>query len=934
MNYREFLGTVLSDQGAYCIVGLKENSPTKQVFLESFDDIDAQVRRLLGKDYNIYFGCAKYGQMGKRIKENALFYKTLFMDLDVDPDDPKKFSSKQQALEELVEFCNKIEIGAPGIVDSGNGFHCYWPFNKTIPRHEWKALAERLKTLCKDHQFRADPAVTADEARILRLPGTLNFKRKPYPEVEVIFEPTEIDVDLLKVAIAAFNPLPPTPSHIKPGLSPLMKKLVGDRKFSFQKIVERIVEGKGCAQLEYILTKQEEIPEPLWRAGLSIARNCVDWEIAVHAISDQHEDYSREETELKADRLENKPYRCDIFESLNPEKCEGCPHKERIRSPIVLGTEIQKAPVEEEVLEVEEEGLTVLYPIPPMPYPFFRAKNGGVYKDVKDEEPKLVYENDLFIVKRMRDKDRGELVLARIHLPKDKPKEFVIPLSVMSSKEELRKLLAGNGCICMPNLVDGIMGYLVECAKFQQFTNDAEVLRQQMGWVEDNSRFVVGDKEISATEIRYSPPSETTLSVAQWMHCQGEYAEWQKVANVYNKPGFEPHAFAVLTALGAPLMRHSNYKGAFINLINKDSGTGKTTILRMINSFYGHPNELMSKESDTLAHKLFRLGVLNNLAFTADELTNMKPEDISRLLYSVSQGQGPGRMQALTNMERKNDTTWSTIGIGSSNASMTEVLASHKSMANGEVMRLLEYRINATNLLDKREAYKLFEETLNKNYGMAGQLFIKWLVSNLPEAIKLYHEVQAYIDDYCKFSNRDRYWSAVIAANITGGLIAVKLGILDWDIQRILKWALDEMVPDLRRAVSDQKVSNTDFLGQFINQNVGNTLVIRDSLDPKTNLPCLPLQEPRNHLLIRMEPDTKLVYVSSKVFKEYCAEHRVICNDLLKTMKAEGLFLKERKKRLGKGTKVVGAPPVNTYVFQYEFDESFLGGVGNADSHN
>ena len=167
-------------------------------------------------------------------------------------------------------------------------------------------------------------------------------------------------------------------------------KLMADRFQSFERIIERIVAGTGCAQLEHIITDQGNISEPLWRGGISIARNCKDWETTIHVISDKHPNYDPKETEDKAARLVDKPYRCEVFESLDPDRCKECPHKGKIKSPIVLGTDINRAEsVEESVIEVDEAGMPVVYPIPPIPYPYFRGKNGGVYRDEKDEAPKL-----------------------------------------------------------------------------------------------------------------------------------------------------------------------------------------------------------------------------------------------------------------------------------------------------------------------------------------------------------------------------------------------------------------------------------------------------------------------------------------------------------------------------------------------------------------
>ena len=52
----------------------------------------------------------------------------------------------------------------------------------------------------------------------------------------------------------------------------------------FKTIVDKTMAGKGCKQLEYIATKQHEVSEPMWRAGLSIAKFCVDSDKAADKI--------------------------------------------------------------------------------------------------------------------------------------------------------------------------------------------------------------------------------------------------------------------------------------------------------------------------------------------------------------------------------------------------------------------------------------------------------------------------------------------------------------------------------------------------------------------------------------------------------------------------------------------------------------------------
>ena len=406
-------------------------------------------------------------------------------------------------------------------------------------------------------------------------------------------------------------------------------------------------------------------------------------------------------------------------------------------------------------------------------------------KDPNDEDL-LIYENDIFLIKRLHDKEKGDMALAKFILPKDAPREFLIPLSVMRSKEELGKLLATQGIVMMSKQLDAMMVYLIACTKNQQTQAEAEIMRVQFGWVDEDNKFILGDKEIGLKTIKYSPPSPATESLCQWIQPKGDLEEWKKVISVYDQDNFEPHCFGLFTAFGAPLMKHLGFNGALINLINSSSGTGKSTILKVCNSVYGHPDKLLAQETDTFAHKMFRLGIMNNMPFTIDEVTNMEPAIVSKLLYNVSQGTGPGRMQSQTNIERKNDTSWSLIALASANSSMAEKLGLIKQFADGELMRLLEYRIDQTNNISKSDAYSLFEGTMLHNYGLAGPAYIKWLVRNLGTAVDLTRGMQKTLDRKVNLNAKERFWSAVISCNITGAHIAKTLNLIDIDVVRVL----------------------------------------------------------------------------------------------------------------------------------------------------
>ena len=234
--------------------------------------------------------------------------------------------------------------------------------------------------------------------------------------------------------------------------------------------------------------------------------------------------------------------------------CDTCSHYRKINGPLELGVEIKKAAASE--IDI--------------PKPYFRGVAGGIYKKSRDpnDDDLLIYHNDIYLIKRLNDKEKGDVALARFILPKDAPREFYIPLSVMRSKEELGKLIAKEGILLMSKQLDAMMVYLMACTKHQQEQEEAEIMRVQFGWVGENDKFILGDKEIGLKTIKYSPPSPSTESLCPWVQPRGALEEWKKVISVYDQDGFEPHCFGIFTAFGAPLMKHLGFNGALINLIN------------------------------------------------------------------------------------------------------------------------------------------------------------------------------------------------------------------------------------------------------------------------------------------------------------------------------------------------------------------------------
>ena len=112
------------------------------------------------------------------------------------------------------------------------------------------------------------------------------------------------------------------------------------------------------------------------------------------------------------------------------------------------------------------------------------------------------------------------------------------------------------------------------------------------------------------------------------------------------------------------------------------------------------------------------------------------------------------------------------------------------------------------------------------------------------------------------------------------------------------------MLPELREDVRTPVDDSVATIGDFINRNIQHILVVNDDVDSRSKMPTLPIMEPRGNLYIRYEPDTKLMYISAKAFKEDCVKYRLNYKGILKDLTKKGILQETMYKRMSKGMKI------------------------------
>lgn len=939
---KEFYLKALPEYGTYCVSG-SIPSTGKDIlfnkFAESIDEVLNLIEQIKNKNNHTFVALGSYNGHS-RTKENCIAYRSLYIDLDVGLDkaeDGKGYASKENALIALHEFLDVNELPPPVIIDSGTGIHAYWLFKESVPFAEYLPVAKKFKEFVLS-QLYADRAVMADGGRIMRCPNTFNYKTNPPSPSKFISDA------IYQYSFSAFKDFLGTSQEdietdifasVSKGLDDDTRALLklDNYNYTFSELVKRTFNGTGCNQIKNLLINSKTVSRDLWAGGLTIAVVCTDGNTAIHKMSEDYEGYDYATTHSTAHSFE-KPRTCEWFHSNAPEICNECQFKGKIKSPISLARELKIAPELSTELTKEELSVAIKPIFPGFLKPFVRGENGGIYfvpppKIDKDgvshsEDPVLVIPHDLYPIQRLYSHMDGECLTMRLLLPNDGIREFLLPMKDVYAQDKFKTIMAGQGVLYNPAMINHLTQYIIKWGQYMVEKIQADIMRMQMGWTEDRvdkdlwakKSFVIGNKEIQidGTE-RVAASSPYVRGIAKLLTPNGSYERWQESANKLNYEGLELHAFIMLGGFGSTLMPYTSTSGVAVSLLGR-SGCAKTGALYSALSVFGNPKDLSIFDATDNGMTGRYLG-LHNLMLGVDEIGNKDPKVLSQLIHKVSHGKAKIKMQASVNAEREYEQSASLIATFTTNESIYNKLEGLKASPDGEVARLIEFFVRQPQILSGIEGSIIGRQIFDAfrfNYGHAGPIFIK-------EVLKLGDQYILDTMDY--WSNRFakdfnvsdsvyRFYENLIQANMTAGTIAVNAGIINIDLERVYKSVIQEMIYIKEKVVGVNKIDYQSILGDFINKNISNILIIKEGKIA---------MEPRGQLLARVETDKGLLQVSRTMFKKYLAENNISSREFEAGMRVLKILApSDSRVRLTAGWKsAVSLEPVWCYVFNTQF---------------
>jgi len=925
METKQFLSNVLSDEGYYCVVGIKNNK-TVQKFYDSLESLAESAVNLDTEGYDAYFALGTFVECTSRKADNVQQLKALFLDLDCGTGKP--YATQHDALIALRGFYKKYDLPKPtSVVNSGRGIHVYWTLTRPYSREDWLPVAERLKAACIEYGLEADPVVTADAARILRVPNTHNFKSEPALDVKVL-RMAEQHVDLDSFAANLPETLIPVPSArtFTDEDSKDMAAALGEEKYRkvFLKVAKASLSGGGCKQIRRAFLEPDSVSYGDWLHVLSIAKHCEDGAQAIHVVSKGYTGYDPVETEKIASSIDT-PHLCMTFEKDNPSGCEGCPHKGKIRTPIKLCMEAKEAesntvevPVETpkpmaegEEAAVEEPVSTKTINIPEYPHPYFRGVNGGVWRRVTDKDGNtdeiLIYQRDLYPVKRMRDPISGPCYEFEHHTAREGVATFVASNVQLSGKEEFRKVMAMNDIFVLSKQADELMQYIAVWLEKMRKSVPFIHVRTQFGWTEKRKSFVIGDREVFADKIEPNPPGGRTAQYFPHFEKAGTLEGWKKVIKFYDKPGFEEHQFMFGLSFGSPLMDMiPNVAGGIFHAMSSETGHGKTTGMWGGASVWGNHKRLVLHGKDTPNSAWNRAEIYKNIVLYIDEVSNYKAADASDFVYAISDGEQRNRLSSKgENLERYRGEEWSLNCGTSGNGGLLETISQFRENPKGEAGRVIEANIEQR-LFGSEGALQAntLNEDLSSNYGHAGEVYIQHVLQNYVTVQKLLTQVRKEIIVKAGLEAQHRHHAAMASTTYTGLLIAKQIGLIDWDLDGLYSWILEKLRAT-REGLTDMTIDIRDLISQFYADHPRGILRIRSDAGMDEDMQnILPADStPMFQWVARHEYDIDKLYILPSKLKEWCVRrghhYHAIRQLVFKEMRG-----KPNKIRFGRGTKL------------------------------
>lgn len=765
MDLKEFLERVLPQNGSAYYAAITTQSGLRQTKLDDLSDLEKFIRTNVGK--NVYYATGTF--TGGRTQKEAELKKALFIDLDCGPES-HKFPNKKKAITDLYDFCKAAFLPPSIVVDSGGGIHAYWCFDEAIPSAKWTPLARALKDLCETHSFNADPAVTADSARIMRPPETVNFKNNVPKPVRILrgdgrdYSLQELQNKLNVVANVAALTLAVDNNDLSGGV-------VKNKPYYAKNIV------RECPMFAAALEKKgADVPEPLWTQQLHILAYCEDGADYIHEISKGYAGYAQTETQMKwnqrlAQKEKTGPTLCSTFSKMTAA-CQTCPYNGVISTPLQLGDNRDQL----------------------LPYPY-NQDDRGVFIMVQNKDEAGVDINERLDITDFKvnnfqviRSDIGTFIRFEARIAGEYRTVEVEYATITDRQATINKLSSYN-VVLSRHEYNGFCDFMTAYTKKMQSLKKEQRMCSHLGWIDEPEGFA-----LASAILRVDGTEERNIHLDRIMaglyEPKGDKAPWIKVAHTLTEQNRHAINALILTSFASPLLEFVRDPAPIMAFVSTKSGTGKTTAMQIAQAVWGNPRRAMNQLDDTTASLFNKMGYLNNLPAYWDEVR--VKEEARKFVKSIFQLTNGRERARLTQDVRQRDTgMWNTILTVASNESIADhaLWASQDSEAGRARVFEIDVPVIEASQTDYVALNNMMLDVFN-NYGVIGYEYAKFLVRNKEKINKIVSDAyDRYSADLLTDTN-GRFWLVAVCVLSVAARLTNKLGYTKVDLKGFDAWLI------------------------------------------------------------------------------------------------------------------------------------------------
>ena len=808
---------------------------------------------------DLYFCTSLQGQIGKNSKGNpkvlrskdlAVALKAIWLDVDV-KEAPKGYPTLEAALGGVAKFV--LEAGLPhptALIATGGGLHVYWISDRPLPVAVWQPYADGLKTLAIKHGLLCDAGVTSDAARILRIPGTLNYKSDPPRPVRVLgIKPVELDYDFGKTFSFLAELAPISKGS---GTTTARTTLQGSPVGAFAALTpESLSQGIGYEDIpldwkpiavecgfikEALRTGGKEYSQPMWNLTTLAATFMEDGHALAHKMGNKHPDYTVESTEAlwarknreRKDRGLGWPS-CAAIQAAGCQSCASCPHFSKGKSPLNLGAPVQKveaATGEVSLVSTPENELH-------LPFGYKVNKEGLICKleaiKGKAGEAGDVIEVPLFHNRISDPKVEAEPKALSFTVTTDKGHTERVTLLAENivNGTEMWKLLQRQGVLPVTSkrasAEEFLMAWLAKLQEAKEATQSTP-----FGWYRTDGKrngFVYGGKIMKddGTEV---PAGNGDRSLRKLYSPTGTIQPWFdafKVIADQHRPELE---VIVAAAFAAPLIVTPAEYNCMLACWGA-SAAFKSTAMKVGLAVWGHPKMTKEVTKSTSRSVLHKMGEIKNLPLYWDEIREETLQQLYDVFFDATLGVGPGRLTS--NIVQRDKSDWQTMMVTGSNYNFVDFLANMQKSTDAGIYRVFEYEIkkpaeDAPGMIGTMDASRIMQE-LEANYGVIGMAYAKML-SGAPMDIDEY--TKSVCEDFAKKvspTKAERFWIATCGTLLAGANLANQIGAT-FDTKAMEAFLIEEYHKNRERRRTEAVEGGTEVHAEEVLSNF-----LRDKLD-------------------------------------------------------------------------------------------------------